>query len=373
MLAQEANIVNPLTTNFSSELLPRIDRNLTAFERKRVEERMIELDTLAKEQIKEDNLEQAFTFWYEAINLSRYLSVKRELETITNVADIAWNKQRPQDITFLKERLLVIEQENIQDQQENQEILSLLIDAYSNLHYLDKLIEIYEQQLEITRQNNQEEIIYTNLDRLGELYRAKFDYYKAQPIYQELLKIAKENEDYLGQSNYLQVLAEIGQALVNPENAVKYKEELAIIYQQESKLLPLSQLQIAIGNDYQDLDKPELASESYQEAFTLALSLQQYAVAGDALKKLGKLYQKYQQLDSALQIYQELIKIESNSYNYYGLMNTYDFIGTIYTQKADYNSALTYFQRAMTLASQLKYKEDYFQQKIIQLESLNNN
>ena len=385
ILAQETKPVNPLTTNFSHELLPKVDRNLTSFEENRINEKIIELDTSAKEQIKLDNPDEAFSLWYEAINLSRSLGVEKELTTITQVANVAWNRQRSQDISFLQQRLLVIEQENKTTkvnrsggdntpiQQINPEILPLLIDAYSSLHYLDKLLEIYQQQLAIARENNEEEDIYTNLDRLGELYLAKFDYYQAQPTYEELLTIARSNENYLAESNYLQRLAEISQALVNPENSVKYKEELAIIYEQDNQLTTLSRLKIAIGNDYRDLKKAQLASDYYQQAFTLALSLEQYAIAGDALKQLGKLYQEYQQFDAALNIYQELIKIESNSYNYYGLMNTYDFIATIYTLQEDYNSALSYFQRAMTIASQLQYKEDYFQQKIIQLEGLSNN
>ena len=128
-----------------------------------------------------------------------------------------------------------------------------------------------------------------------------------------------------------------------------------------------------MGNDYKALNNPQSASESYQSAFSLALSLEQYAIAGDALKQLGKLYQEYQQLDSALQIYQELIIIEKNSYNFYGLMNTYDFIGIIYSQKEDYTEALSSFEKALAIARELQYKEDYFLQKISQLQTLNSN
>ena len=52
-------------------------------------------------------------------------------------------------------------------------------------------------------------------------------------------------------------------------------------------------------------------------------------------------------------------------------MNTYDFLGTIYTLQENYDQALIYFQRALALARELDYKEDYFLQKINQLQSLN--
>ncbi|RMD71089.1 MAG: tetratricopeptide repeat protein, partial [Cyanobacteria bacterium J149] len=123
-------------------------------------------------------------------------------------------------------------------------------------------------------------------------------------------------------------------------------------------------LKIAIGDDYKSLNDPQSASQSYQEAFNTAWSNQQYAIAGDALKKLGKLYQEYEQWDSALQIYQELIKIEQQSYNLYGLMNTYDYMVIIYQQKEEENQALQYWQKALEIARHLNYKEDYFFNKI---------
>jgi tetratricopeptide (TPR) repeat protein len=126
-------------------------------------------------------------------------------------------------------------------------------------------------------------------------------------------------------------------------------------------------LKIAIADDYKTLDKPEEASKYYQEAFSLAWSLQQFAAAGDALKKLAKLYESYQQNDFALQTYQEVIKIEQQSYNLYGLMNTYDAIAKIYVKQENYAQALPWFQKALEISLHLKYKQDYFSAQLQQV------
>jgi tetratricopeptide (TPR) repeat protein len=370
--AQTIEVVNPLKVNFEDELLPKIKRDLTNLEKKRIEAKISELDTLAESELSAGNDDLAFGLWYKAINLSRALSIDSELKMIPRVGKFAWDKSRNQDINFLTERLLIIESQFTKNNKINPEFLPLFIGAYEALHNLDKSIVIHQQNLELARLNNNTEQLKISLEKLGQFYLAKFDYYRAEPIYQELLTISRLEKDYLGEGIYLRKLAEISGAIVQPENAVKYKQELAQTYAQNQNLSALSLLKIAIGDDYKTLKKPEEATKSYQEAFNMAWELEQYAVAGDALRKLGILYQEYEQLDSALQIYEELIKVEQLSYNFYGLMNTYDYMGIIYNQKQDYSSALKSFQKALEIARSLSYKEEYFLGKINEIKTVEN-
>jgi len=344
--------------------LPKINRDLTKLERKRIQEKITELDTLADSELVAGNVDLAFGLWYRAINLSRALGVDSEVKMISKVGKIAWEKSRNEDITFLTDRLLIVEAKSTNNKEINSELLPLFIDAYEGLHNLDKSITINQKNLELARLNNEPDKIKISLDKLGQFYFAKFDYYRAQPIYEELLTIARINQDYLAEGIYLRKLAEINSAIIQPENALKYKQELAQNYLKNQNLLALSILKIAIGDDYKTLKKPEEATKSYQEAFNMAWELKQYAVAGDALQKLAKLYQEYEQLDSALAIYQELIKVQQLSYNLYGLMNSYDSMGIIYRQKQDSSSAIKSFQKALEISRNLKYKEDYFLGKL---------
>ncbi|NCO76367.1 MAG: tetratricopeptide repeat protein [Cyanobacteria bacterium] len=362
--AQIPEKVNPLLVNFEDELLPKINRDLTKLERKRIQEKITELDTLADSELVAGNVDLAFGLWYRAINLSRALGVDSEVKMISKVGKIAWEKSRNEDITFLTDRLLIVEAKSTNNKEINSELLPLFIDAYEGLHNLDKSITINQKNLELARLNNEPDKIKISLDKLGQFYFAKFDYYRAQPIYEELLTIARINQDYLAEGIYLRKLAEINSAIIQPENALKYKQELAQNYLKNQNLLALSILKIAIGDDYKTLKKPEEATKSYQEAFNMAWELKQYAVAGDALQKLAKLYQEYEQLDSALAIYQELIKVQQLSYNLYGLMNSYDSMGIIYRQKQDSSSAIKSFQKALEISRNLKYKEDYFLGKL---------
>lgn len=373
VLAQTEEVkVNPLLVDFKDELLPTIKRDLTGIERKRIQAKINDLDTLALQESQAGNDDIAFALWYRSINLSRALSIKEEITMISKVGKIAWDKSRNEDINFLNERLVKLELEHTKDNQINPEYLPLFIEAYEALHNLDRSIAINLKNLESARLNNDTSSIQIALEKLGKFYLAKFDYYRAEPIYQELLNIARLEQDYLAEGLYLRQLAEISGEIVNPENAIKYKQELAQTYVKNQNLLNLSLINISIGDDYKALKKPDESSKSYQEAFSLAWSLQQYSIAADALEKLGILYQEYEQFDSALQIYQELIKVQQLSYNYYGLMTSYDSMGLIYNKKEDYASALKSYEKALAIARSLSHKEDYFLAKINELQNSNN-
>ncbi|WP_017293235.1 tetratricopeptide repeat protein [Geminocystis herdmanii] len=373
VLAQTEEVkVNPLLVDFKDELLPTIKRDLTGIERKRIQAKINDLDTLALEESQAGNDDIAFALWYRSINLSRALGTKEEITMISKVGKIAWDKSRNEDINFLNERLLKLELEYTKDNNINPEYLPLFIEGYEALHNLDKSIAINKKNLELARANNDISTIKTALEKLGRFYLAKFDYYRAEPIYQELLNIARLELDYLAEGLYLRQLAEISGEIINPENAIKYKRELAENYVKNQNLLRLSLIKISIGDDYKALKKPDESAKSYQEAFSLAWSLQQYSIAGDALEKLGILYQEYEQLDSALEIYQELIKLQQLSYNHYGLMKSYDSMGIIYQKKNDYSSALKSYEKALAIARSLSHQENYFITKIDELQNVNN-
>ena len=371
VLAQEQETQeNPLNIETNSNLIPRINRQLSDFERRIVQEKVTELDQQAQLEWKAGNQEKAFELSYEAIRLSKYINIELELKTITKVASVAWENNRNQDLNFLTERLLFLESEQSSDDSGiNPDLLNLFADAYETLHNIDKSISTNQQILRLARHENDTAKIQNTLDKIGKFYLGKFDYYQALPIYEELLGLAQNDGNYLQEGIYLRQLAEINGAILQPENAINYKNILAENYLQNQELLPIPALKISIADDYKTMDKPEEASQMYQEAFALAWSLEQYATAGDALKKLGKLYQQYEQSDYALEIYQQLIKIEQQSYNLYGLMNTYEQIGLIYQQKQEYSQARQAFEKALEISRHIKYKEDYFLGKINQLDN----
>jgi tetratricopeptide (TPR) repeat protein len=291
-----------------------------------------------------------------------------EVPALGRVGEIAWQKNRKTDLQIISNRLKAIEQEASTKQKLESDLLQVLGKAYQQLRELDLALAIYQKLLVNVRQNKNIEAQKETLKIIGQLNLSRFDYANAAQVYEELLAIAKTEEDTLNQGIYLNQLAEIYQESSQPANGLKVKLQLAETYDKQSKNRELAELKLSIANDYQLLDRPEPASDNYREAFQLAWSLQDFALASQALNKLGYLYQQYQQIDAALQIYQQLIKVEQKAYNFYGLMNTYDRLGQIYLEQNNYALALNSFRKGLEIAKSLNYQEDYFLAKIAQVD-----
>ncbi|BAU67296.1 Tetratricopeptide domain protein [Stanieria sp. NIES-3757] len=376
LLVIAAPTTNPLTTPQSDPLFPQtsIKRPLSPLEIKRIQTEIIKLDRQAQAQLEEGKKTEAFRLWYRELKLQRAIGKLAEIEALGRIGAIAWSNNLSSDLQNISERLVILQQEIFEAKENNLQLLNSLGNAYQQIRDIDKAIVVYQQLLTKSQNdlNNQQNILET----LGQLYLAKFDYQQAANIYNKLLNLLANNNLNQSQSlitakkqDYLEQLATIYDFYTQPNQAILVKEQLAEHYlKNQAQLEQLAKLKISLAQDYQSLNKLKLASQNYQEAASLALSLQQFALASEALQKLGELYQNANQSEQALAIYQQLIKIEQQAYNSYGLINTYDRLGQIYWQSRNYTQALTAFQKGLDLAKALNYQVDYFNNKIKQVE-----
>jgi tetratricopeptide (TPR) repeat protein len=375
VVVAQTESVNPLESTQSDPLLPQppVKRPLSPLEKRRIRQGTVELDTQAQTLLEAGNEDEAFAFWYRELRLQRVLSRLEEIAALGRVGAIAWEKNRSADLTIITQRLVEIEQQATAEAELSPQLLTSLGQAYQQLRELDRAINIYQQILTDARQQNDTNTERATLETLGKLYLAKFDYLQAANIYEELLSFARQRqketvnnrEDNSSTTEtYLRQLIEIYNQSLQPAKALPLKQELAEKYLEDRQIEQLAPLKIAIADDYQAMKQLQKASQNYQEAYTLALSLQQFALAGDALQKLAELHHVSQQPDKALQAYQKLLVVNQNSYDYYGLMNTYDRMGQIYWEQANYPLALSAYERGLAVAQSLNYRVDYFTTQI---------
>lgn len=366
---------NSLESNQSDPLLPQppIKRPLSPLEKRKIREGTVELDTQAQTLLETGNENEAFALWYRELRLQRALGRSEEIAALARVGAIAWEKNRSTDLKIITERLVEIEQQASARDELSLQLLTSLGQAYQQLRELDRAINIYQQILTDARQQNEARSERATLETLGKLYLAKFDYLQAATIYEELLSFAQTEQkktinnrgDNLSTTDaYLHQLIEIYNQSLQPAKALPLKQQLAEKYLEDRQIEQLASLKIAIADDYQAIKQLPQASQNYQEAYTLALSLQQFALAGDALQKLAELHYTFKQPDKALETYQKLLVVNQNSYNYYGLINTYDRIGQIYWEQANYPLALSAYEKGLTVAQSINYRVDYFTTQI---------
>ncbi|MDJ0690006.1 MAG: hypothetical protein QNJ41_16010 [Xenococcaceae cyanobacterium MO_188.B32] len=375
---------NPLEITEPDPLLPpkELDRPLTSIEKRLIREKTLILNERAQLELAAGNKDKAFALWYRELRLQRALGTIEEIIALGRVGEIAWQQNLSQELNTISDRLLAIEQKINSKNTLDLQLLDNLGKAYQQVRSLDHAVVIYQK---ILANNLQEE--QKILETLGKLHLARFDYERAADTYEKLLKSVrdKQQKNSLNLDNnisknqietnlskeelYLNKLVEIYARLFQPVKEIEIKQQLRQKYLAEQKTEQLAALNISLATNYQTLKQPEKAQKYYEDAFALAWSLQQFALAEEALQKLALLYQEYQQQNSALKIYQELIKVEQKAYDYFNLMNTYAQIGQIYEQLNNDREALIAYKKGLELAISLNYRVDYFQNKIEQLEN----
>lgn len=375
ILIAQTESFDPLATPQEDPLLPplNVTRELTSLEKTRIKNAIVEIDREAKSQLSQRNIEPAFELWFRVLRLQRALGLAEEIADLGRIGAIAWQENRGEELRIIARRLSVIEQEIRTGNEQDLELLTDLGNAYQQVRYLDRAVNIYEQVLAETRQQEDEELAEKLLVILGELYLAKFDYKEAGIVYEELLATTSQDttdpkeDEIIQQETYLLKLVNIYDSSAQPEKAITIKKQLVEKYTQEQQPEKIASLKISLAADYQVINEIELARISYQEAFILAQYLQQIALANEALEKLAILYQTSNQLTLATQTYLQLFDIQEQANNAYAMLEICDRLGNLYRLQNDDNQALKFYSRGLEISQLLNYRTDYFQEQINQV------
>ena len=354
---------NPLEITTPDLLLPR-NQPLNEQELLQFKASLDQLNSQATTQLRSGNKLAAYDIWHRELRLRRQLGALEEVAALARVGGIAWEDNQKAEVKLITQRLQAIQQQAQNQVPVDLALLQSLGQAYQQVRVIAPAIDVYQQILTSSQQQQNQPKVVETLNSLAELYLDWFDYPKAAENYEQLLKLSQQQVDVRNQLIYLQQLADIYDKAKQPANSIRIKQQLIEIYLKQQTVDKLPPVKIAIASDYEAINKPDEASQNYQEAYQIAVSQQHFADAGAALNKLGALYYSHNHPDAALQIYQTLLEVEQQSYDFYGLMNTYDHIGQIYLAQRNFDQAKAAFQQGLDLANSLKYQENYFASQI---------
>ena len=343
-------------------------RELSSFEKYRIQKAITELNLLANEQLQQGKQNKAFELWYRQLKLTRVIDTEAEIEALGEVGAIAWQENRGSDVRNIAERLIEIETELTASESPDLELLNKFSTAYQQVRYLDRAVSIQAMITKISRRSDDYSLATeeANLLALGKLYLAKFDYQNAAIIYQSLLSLNNENPQLKTNNKveqYLISLINIYHRTGQANQSLASKKQLVKHYQQTKRFNKIAKIEIAIAQDYAALEKIPQAIAAYERTVKLSEQTNQLAIANDALSKLAQLYRARGQNPQAISTYVSLVKLQQQSYDYYGLLNTYDVLGTIYLA-SNQKKAKQYFRQALELAQSLNYRINYFKSKI---------
>ncbi len=357
---------NPLELRTLDPLIPRTRRDkrpLTEEELAQLAPALDGLNAEAAAKLQAGDEKGAFETWYRELRLRRYQGLLPEVQALSRVGGVAWDRNLSEDVQYITKRLQTIQQAQLK-LPVDLNLLRSLATAFEQVKSPDWAVKVYEQILAVTRSQQdaaQEEAL---LLKIAELSVSWFDYSKAVSAYQELARLAQEKGDSVKQVTYLKQLAYLYGKDNQIEKAIKAKQQLIEFYRNEKDFVQIPTIQLEIGSAYEAIGQLEQAVQSYQETYAFAWSIQQYSSAADALRKLVAVQRSQKQINPALETYQVLLQADYLAHNFYGMMNTYDEVGQIYLENKNYPQALSAFQKGLELAKQLKYREAYFARQI---------
>ncbi|AFZ24751.1 hypothetical protein Cylst_2543 [Cylindrospermum stagnale PCC 7417] len=373
----------PLEVIIPDPLLPPLwdKQPLTTEEMQKLETALDQLNLEAAATLQAGDKVKAFEIWNRELRLRRLLGSLAEVQALSRVGAIAWNRNESEEIRYITQRLQVIQKPKPAKKKEapkppDLELLRSLGDAYQKIRVPKLALEVYNQVLALVRQQQDATAELETLQTIGELHLSWFDYPQAAATYEELLGFATTKGDGLNEVAYLQKLVYIYDQAKQPQKSINVLSKLVDIYTNQNDLSQIPQLKIAIATNYETLgqENPSLRQEAfnnYQEAYTTAWQLQQFVNASEALQKLIVLYRSQGQIEAALQTCQILLTTEELATNFYGLMQAYDQIGKLYLERKQYPQALTAFEKGLEIAQELKHEEAYFTQQIEKLPKAN--
>lgn len=387
---------NPLEISTPDPLLPTPPKQGESLDAEQSQELGAALDRLNLEAIAKLQAADrpgAFEIWNRELRLRRYLGLAAEVEALSRVGKVAWDKSQRLEMQWITQRLQAIQQEVLSASEMNVELLQGLALAFQQVRAKGPAVEVYQKILEVARSRSDVPAEAQTLKAIAQLHANWFNYEKAAAIYEELAALIQEHRDLFAinpavpnrttpksgngatavpvtpptEEESLKQLAYAYEQSKKPLQAIAARERLTALYLNQQNLKAIPPLKMAIASNYEALGQLNLASQYYQEAYTSAIAVQEFSVASEGLQKMAKLYRSQKQWDAALKIYQVQLTVEQQSYNLYGVMDTYDQIGQVYMELKSYREALGAYQRGLEVAKQLNHKQEYFAKKIQKL------
>ncbi|HLO51309.1 MAG TPA: tetratricopeptide repeat protein [Kamptonema sp.] len=388
---------NPLEITTPDPLLPTPPKKGESLDAEQSQELAAALDRLNLEAIAKlqaADTPGAFEIWNRELRLRRYLGLTAEIEALSRVGKVAWDKSQRLEMQWITQRLQAIQKEVLSQSEVNVELLQGLALAFQQVRAKSPAVEVYQKILEAARSRADVPAEAQTLRAIAQLHANWFNYEKAAAVYEELAALIQEHRDLFPinpaipnrttpkpangtttaapvtpptEEESLKQLAYMYEQSKKPLLAIAAMERLTALYLNQPNLKAVPSLKMAIASNYEALGQLNLASQYYQETYTSAIAVQEFSVASEALQKMGKLYRSQKQWDAALKIYQVQLIVEQQSYNLYGVMDTYDQIGQVYMELKSYREALAAYQKGLEVAKQLNHKQEYFAKKIQKL------
>ena len=225
----------------------------------------------------------------------------------------------------------------------------------------DSALLIFEDALELARQEEDAAKMLSMHNNIGVIYFRKGDYETSVQYFLQSLKEAEQLGDTISLAGGLNNLGSIMYLQGHYEQALDYYQQSLNIKQLMGDSLAVAKTLNNIGNVYGDMDEHAQAVNYLERSLAIKRKYQEAGSLAYSLTNLGIAYKDLKQYDQALRYYQEALDIDTQLENQEGMLSTANNIAELYILLEEQDSALVYAQQAHELALAIDARERIMQ------------
>jgi tetratricopeptide (TPR) repeat protein len=183
------------------------------------------------------------------------------------------------------------------------------------------------------------------------------EYITAQDLYDQALKIYRENADSLGEASTLKAIGDIQRRLYkNTEALDNYQSAIEIYYKLGNRLGAANTLK-AIGDVLQFKKQTDEALDKYSQAFNIYEQVGARLGAANTLQAIGHVYFHHNQLVPAMEQYQKALSIFSTIQDGYSTGAAWFYIARTRAKQGNIPEAKQAYRRAQKLFQEINLPE----------------
>jgi CHAT domain-containing protein/Tfp pilus assembly protein PilF len=184
---------------------------------------------------------------------------------------------------------------------------------------------------------------------LGGLHSKMGDHEKAQEVWEEGLKAARQAGRRQEEGLFLGILGKECWDLGQPERAIEYFEEALASYQATGNRSKEGWALYCLGAAYSKINQQEKAIDFFKKAISVLKETKSLRIEGFALRDLGAVYYSLGRLEKAIEFLEKSLDIYKEARDRRGEGTALGDLGAVYSSLGRSRKAIIYYEEALAI------------------------
>ena len=283
------------------------------------------------------------------------IAIFNNITQILPLSGFSWSYYslgQPQKAIEFSEQQLKLSRTN-EDKLGEADALNSLGVIYYNLDEYQKAIDLHKESLKISETIGNLSGVGYSLGNLGLIYLSLDDYQRALDFHSQSLEIARETGEKSLEAFALDNIGDVYHSLDEYQKALGFQQQSLIVSREIGELPHEIDALRGIGNIYYSLGQYQKTLEFYQKALEIAQDIGERSTEGRILRSLGNTYHALDQYQKSIELYQEALEIAQDTGARSLEGSALRGLGNVSNTLRQYQKSLEFYQEALEIAQDI--------------------